>query len=174
VDQHHDYIQDDWSRLLDAPPHWSKSQLAAAYLELYMFWSRSHRQHVASMMRTIRGANWGVLKPYSQLQSFLLSYVLLTSGVDKIELLSTQISLWNTARAIAMTMALGALSALIIMSLRTGLTGVMLSSGVAYFLLAGVALAVENSAYARVCSTLFALAYIVTGKESGPNAKNGI
>jgi len=47
--------------------------------------------------------------PYTRVQSFLLSYVLLTAGAEKIDLLSTQMSLWNTSRAIATSMALVAI-----------------------------------------------------------------
>src|ERR1035437_2180060 len=42
-----------------------------------------------------------IRRAYTRTQSFLLSYVLLASGVEKLELLSTQLSLWNTGRAIA-------------------------------------------------------------------------
>jgi hypothetical protein len=76
-------------------------------------------------------------------------------------------SLWNTSRAIAAAMVLGAISAILLA------TGSANSNDLALFLsylvLLAVACAVTYSAHARVCSTLFALAYVIAGKTSLPN-----
>jgi hypothetical protein len=127
------------------------------------FWNPHHRQEYFRVVRK----GWGLLKPYTRVESFLLSYVLLTPGAENIELLSTQMSLWNTSRAIAAAMVLGAISAILLA------TGSANSNDLALFLsylvLLAVACAVTYSAHARVCSTLFALAYVIAGKTSLPN-----
>jgi hypothetical protein len=81
IQQNQDYIQGDWSVLLDDAPRLWKNP-------------------------------WSEDKPYIRIQSFLLIYVFVTSGVEKIEMLNTQISLWTTSRAIAMAMLIGAIEVL--------------------------------------------------------------
>jgi hypothetical protein len=106
-------------------------------------------------------------KPYTRMQSFLLIYVLLASGVDKIELLSTQINIWNTSRAIAAAMMLGALLTIIPLYYALGdpsFSQTLYIIMSLYFTLICLAFATIYGAYARVCSTLFALAYIVASR----------
>ena len=106
--------------------------------------------------------------PYTRFQAFLLIYVLLTAGVEKIELLNTQMTLWNTSRAIAAAMAIGAIEIGITPLLYIYKPGALNFSFFIFlavqFALTGLAFAVSHSAYARVCSTLFALTYIVANK----------
>jgi hypothetical protein len=173
VDQHKDYIQEDWSQLLDAPRLWSKATLSVGFKGTLFWWNPRYRREYVSSVRE----GWGLLKPYTRVQAFLLSYVLLTSDAEKIELLSTQISLWNTSRAIATAMVLVAVQPTILLLRSAGSSSYYNFPFVAYaaqICLTGVAFAVVYSAHARVCSTLFALAYIVTSKTSVEIAKAAI
>jgi hypothetical protein len=87
VSKNQGYLQEDWARLIDAPPVWSKAALLHS-LKVYAFWNRRYRRDYSGDLR----AAWGLLKPYARVQSFLLSYVLLTPGMEKPDLLSAQLS----------------------------------------------------------------------------------
>ena len=97
--------------------------------------------------------------------------MLLASGVEKLELLSTQLSLWNTGRAIA--------TAFVISSVEVGVAWFVVLYGMdsralsiypqmlsCQILLSILSLSVALGAYERVCSTLFALVYIIKERES--------
>lgn len=115
--------------------------------------------------------NFGRLSSYTRLQSFLLSYVLVTPGLEKIEFLSTQISLWGTARTIAVSMMLTAVTpSILLISGTLHYHSFILGAYAAGMLLIWGAIAAERSAYERVCSTLFALAYIVASRALVANA----
>jgi hypothetical protein len=160
VDQNRDYIQDDWSKLLNAHQEWSKANVAAAFKSLQL-WKARHRQE-------LRDANPMRLRtPYTRFQSFLLSYVLLTTGVEKIELLSTQMALWSTSRAIAMAMMLSSTLTPTLVVARLEYDGLsLLVFWLVMAVLTGIAFAVSYCAHARVCATLFAFAYVIANKSS--------
>jgi hypothetical protein len=169
MDQNKDYIQEDFLQLLDANP--IKKGLHTS-IKLVMFWKPHYLREYVNAVRE----SWRLSKPYTRVQSFLLSYVLLTSGAEKIELLSTQMSLWNTSRAIATGMALGAIQSTIIVFAYYGGNPdefpAMLY--VLQLVLTVVAMTIVYSAHARVCNTLFAFTYVVANKTSVTAAKAAI
>jgi len=142
VDRNQDYFQEDWSTLLATLPVSSRKFPDNFKVWKYPTWFRETRRFSET---------------YTRFQSFLLSYVLLTSGVENIELLSTQMSLWNTSRAIAAAIVVGGLvpGIFLTVSNRFWLATIM------PLVLIYVAFFVADRAYKRVCSTLFALAYII-------------
>ena len=150
IDQNEEYIQDDWSRLLNAPPAFSKTARLVG-LKVMVFWNRRYRREYVDTVRQ----SWALLMPYTRFQAFLLIYVLLTAGVEKIELLNTQMTLWNTSRAIAAAMAIGAIEIGITPLLYIYKPGALNFSFFIFlavqFALTGLAFAVSHSAYARVC-----------------------
>jgi hypothetical protein len=101
------------------------------------------------------------------MQSFLLIYVLIAAGVEKLELLSAQINLWNTSRAIAAGTALGPLSCFGAVLAITTHALIFLCAEVVLLILSMI---IISSAYARVCSTLFALAYLVSSRTPAQGA----
>jgi hypothetical protein len=102
ADQNKDYVQGDIATLHNALAPLPAKRGLAILLKCLVPRNRELRQEVAKKLRE----NWALLSPYSRMQSFLLSYVLLGSGAEKIELLSTQISLWSISRAVSTVMLL--------------------------------------------------------------------
>jgi hypothetical protein len=147
-----DYVQDDWAQLSGAPMSWSRENILIGFKGL-MFWNSRYRREFASK-------SFGLRKPYTRIQSFLLIYVLIAAGVEKLELLSAQINLWNTGRAIAAGAALGALVGAVLATTTTH----SLIFFFAEVVLLVLSTAISYNAYARVCSTLFALAYVVSSR----------
>jgi len=148
VNQSRDYMQDDWSVLLNTPAYWRGS------------FSKEHLLHPFRR---------GRIRPmYMRMQSFLLSYVLLAPGMDKVELLSTQMALWNLSRAIATAMLVVAVEASLVPLLM--ITGTVRPAHISVYLSllqlvsTGVSFGVAYLAYARVCSTLFALTYVISSR----------
>ena len=110
------------------------------------------------------------MRAYRRFQSFLLAYVLLTSGVEKIELLATQISLWSTSLGLLLRRFFsGSCVPLIMVRIYDPSIWALefLSAYLVLFALAGIAYAVSRSAYQRVLDTLFALAYIIAQRATG-------
>jgi len=146
-----DYIQDDWLQLLGTSPDWSKARISV-WFKVLMFWNSGYRREFVS-------ESWGLREPYTRIQSFLLIYVLVAAGVEKIELLSAQINLWNTGRAIAAGAMFGSLLGVVVIIFTHSFM-----FAAAQMCLMIIALAIISSAYARVCSTLFALTYVVASR----------
>jgi hypothetical protein len=156
------YIQEDCSLLLNTIPFVSQFRES---LKLSLFLTTGNEWDWVVLLR--RG--WQARRAYTRMQSLLLSYVLLTSGVDKLEMLSTQMSLWNSGRAIA--------TALVISSIEVGVflwfvlnVGAMGAIQIAIIMasqlfLSVLGFSVATSAYERVCSTLFALVYVISERE---------
>jgi hypothetical protein len=114
------------------------------------------------------------MKPYTRLQSFLLSYVLLTPGIEKPDLLSAQLSLWTMSRAIATAMALGALFMTVkVFSNFENVPSHLLFFYFAQIGLTAVSYAIDRSAHGRICTTLFSLVYLIAAKSSATTEKNG-
>jgi hypothetical protein len=169
VSQNESYIQEDWARLIEARPLWSKATLFTS-LKVFAFWNRKYRQNYLDEVR----ASWGLMKPYTRLQSFLLSYVLLTPGIAKPDLLSAQLSLWTMSRAIATAMALGAL----FMTVKLSSNFENVPSHLLFFYFAQIGLtavsyAIDHSAHGRICTTLFSLVYLIAAKSSATTVENG-
>jgi hypothetical protein len=169
IHRHQDYIQNDWSSILNAP-RLSYLKLIEMVLASCVFWNTSARKKYIDPFRQ----SWACRQPYARMQSFLLSYVLMMSGAEKLEPLSAQLSLWSTTRAISTAMILAVFESLYsLMKIMPGrLLRQHLSSGlIGYLLLTGlmfVALSVTRAAFGRVCSTLFALAYITSEEAANP------
>jgi hypothetical protein len=155
-----DYVQSDWTLLLRLPSWWSKQQWIAG-LKVFVFWNARYRKEYAEELR----ANLVPRGSYVRLQALLFSYVFLHSGTENIELLTNQISLWNTSRTIAAVLALFAVEAplLWIFSGRQFLLPQMFSYLV-QLLFTAAAFAITTAAFRRVCSTLLALAYLIDHK----------
>jgi hypothetical protein len=165
-DQHKDYIQNDWSVLFSAAigvPHWKKQISAVIRLEL-MFWNRRVREEYASLISKGRAT----LQAYTEMQAFLISYVLVVSGSGNIEFLSTQLSLWTTSRAISTAVGLAALEPILFFSLfgSAPRAAFFIAEGMAA-ILTWLAIAITRSAHGRACSTLFSLAYVTYEKAAG-------
>ena len=156
-----DYVQSDWTLLLRLPSWWSKQQWISA-LKVFVFWNARYRKEYVEALR----ANLVPRGSYVRLQAFLFSYVFLHSGTEKIELLTNQISLWNTSRTIAAAMALCAVEAPLLwlfFSERQFLL-LRLFSYLFQLLFTAAAFAITTAAFRRVCSTLLALAYLIDHK----------
>jgi hypothetical protein len=163
------YVQEDWSLLLNIPSSKSYKSKFLAILKGLKLWNKQTRGEYSVFLRE----TWQFRLAYTRMQSFLLSYVLLTSGVEKVELLSTQMTLWNTGRAIATAIMV------------TGLEAGLLYCGYLYRVMGGreatiyipyvaagyevllvmLGIGIAVNAYERVCSTLFALIYIISERE---------
>ncbi len=163
------YIQEDWSLLLNIPPY--KGALGRL-MDALSLWNKRGREDFLLYVRRIAK----VRRAYTRMQSFLLSYVLLTSGVEKLELLSTQMSLWNSGRAIATVLFISAIevsfSPLSLLLLR-GRRDFEVQQGTVVVAVLGcelllliLGLSVARGAYQRVCSTLFALVYVISERKS--------
>jgi hypothetical protein len=156
MDLSKDYVQDDVATLL---ANLSLSVQMRMSLKLFRFWNS---RDMANYWRSFRDA-WRARDAYIRTQSFLLSTVLLGSEASKVELLSTQMSLWNTARAVAAATMFCTVE-LILFPGGFALRRWMVPSGPFFVLMLVcpfIAIFVSLSAYQRVCSTLFALTYIV-------------
>jgi hypothetical protein len=152
VNLHQDYIQNDWKVILSAPTL-VRDQLLICFKGL-LFWSKRFRNEYVDAVRKL----WTLRSAYTRVQAFLLAYVLLSSRAEKLELVSTQISLWNTSRAIATSMYLVGVEALVY---RWPTKSVPFTLVYVVFLgMAGIATLITKAAFSRVCSTLFSLAYI--------------
>lgn len=108
------------------------------------------------------------------MHSFLLAYVQSAPGIDKLEILSTQMSLWSVARATA-TAILFATAEWAVIVLRelvkpdsAGPWSLPIFSAFAIGMLALLYLSafVAVSAYDRYCGTVLAFAYIVSQRET--------
>jgi hypothetical protein len=160
TDLNTDYIQEDWSILINAPTY--RNQLRAS-LKFFKLWNERDRKGCWLVVREV----WKLRSAYTRMQSFLLSYVLLTSGVEKVELLSTQMSLWNTGRAIAAGIIISSVligSAQFVFGVEALLPvyGWILGCQLLSLILG---LSVAHAAYERVCNTLFALVYVISERE---------
>jgi hypothetical protein len=158
------YIQEDCSLLLNVPPY--RSQFA--FLKVFKVWNKRDRESYLQLLRRVLKFR----RAYTRMQSFLLSYVLLTSGVEKLELLSTQMSLWNTGRAIATAILISAIEVGLAWVLLHGREGLGVLQGTilvplltCQLLLSILGFIVAQGAYERVCSTLFALVYVISERE---------
>ena len=152
VNLHQDYIQNDWKVILSAPT-FARDGLLIGFKGL-LFWSKRFRNEYVDAVRKL----WTLRSAYTRVQAFLLAYVLLSSRAEKLELVSTQISLWNTSRAIATSMYLVGVEALVY---RWPTKSVPFTLVYVVFLgMAGIATLITKAAFSRVCSTLFSLAYI--------------
>jgi len=176
IDKNKDYIQNDWSVLLNLSSRWSLIK-KTFFLQFMILSPRKEkvRKEYAAEFRDSRTS----LHTYTRMQSFLLSYVLLVSGVQNLELLSTQLSLWNASRAISMAMFLAATEAFFIVlfahvpALFAREPSFDFGIVLAFLVLFGFALvatAVTRAAYARACSTIFSLVYVTHQKSSGEEA----
>jgi hypothetical protein len=99
------------------------------------------------------------------LEALCLGLVLLTPGTDKIELLTNQLSIWRTARAIGAALAISSLWSVVFSGyMLSGATGPLplwiVTTGV-QFVLIFIALAISWAAYARACDMLFAMLYVI-------------
>lgn len=166
ADLHSAYIQEDCSLLLSVPPY--KTQFRVS-LKFFKVWNKRDREDYWLLVRR----TWKARQAYARIQSFLLSYVLLASGVEKLELLSTQMALWNTGRAIATAVMISAtevgLSWFVLLYGREGVVGaldtkVFLPLIGGELLLGILGFSVAASCYERVCGTLFALMYVISEK----------
>src|ERR1700733_1403089 len=90
LDKSEVYIQQDYAVISAMPAY---SQFFRARLTI---WSRRSRE-MTSLRSQVK-----IRRSYVRLSSFMLAYVSLASGADKVEILGTQMSLWNTSRAIGM------------------------------------------------------------------------
>jgi len=137
------YIQDDWEQLVAALPYYSARGI---------FKRLAHRPKRGDRIRPEERS--------LRIQGLMFSSVFLAPGMDKVELLNTQMSLWNTSRGIAGALIL--VSLLQLVSLRENHS----FGYVAFFFflvsVAFVAVIVARYTYKRLCSTLFALAYLAT------------
>jgi hypothetical protein len=161
VEKNELYIQQDYSALVGMP---TSSQYFRAFFTIWKkeSWQMAFRSHRD--------------QSYVKFSSFMLAYVLLARGSDRIEILSTQMSLWNISRTIAVGLFLTVcidpyfrffepgrpLHAHFLWQVEILNFGLMAA---AYFF------AVE--AHDRFCNTLFALVYVIDkrGTETtiGPN-----
>ncbi|MGE0417804.1 MAG: hypothetical protein AB7O80_13445 [Acetobacteraceae bacterium] len=127
----------------------------------------------ANLKRWASGSNcmwdikslWRTRKSYTRVQSFLMSYILLAHGVASMETQSAQVSLWHAGRMISTTLLIGSgLMGLyfIWQSLQgTGGQSLRWAPLIVQIVLFIGAIIVTRIAYSRVCSTLFAVTYIV-------------
>jgi hypothetical protein len=160
ADLHSAYLQEDWSLLLSVPPY--KTQLRESLKGLKVWNIRDMKD---SWLLTWQAFESN--QAYARMQSFLLSYMLLSSGVEKLELLSTQMALWITGRAIATAFLVSVLDIFFWLHgwVGTGHVTVLVPLVVVVQLLFGIlAFSVAASSYGRFCSTMFALVYLVNEK----------
>jgi hypothetical protein len=140
------YVQDDLSLLLTVPTPWLKP-IGLRKEQIFK-------------------------KAYLRLSSFLLSYVQLAPGVDKVETLVAQISFLNTARTIATTFLISAFTSFTLFAnqmrgqhtLLTSIRFVQFQLIQIFSFLA--AFMVTTGAYARFCSTLFSMVYVISERDS--------
>jgi hypothetical protein len=163
VDRNPTYLREDCAVLLSIPSYSGQFTRAGKALKI---WNRQGREDFATLWRQTLNQ----LHAYTRMQSFLLSYVLLAPSVGKLELLATQVSLWNMSRAIAAALIIsaGGVTSTPQSGMLTTLTPPPLV--IAYYLLPAIAFGVAHSAFHRVSSTVFALAYIVNEGESNKPA----
>jgi hypothetical protein len=169
VNQHQDYIQNDWELILSAPSLLSFSWKALLIsFKALLFWHKRFRDEYVDAARQ----SWALRPAYTRVQTFLLAYVQLSPRAEKLDLLSTQISLWNTSRAISTAMLLVAVEPLLLYGWRATFDDVGLGSAtLSYAMYLGMLLItwlITTAAFNRVCSTVFALAYIAREGSKNP------
>ena len=169
IRRYEDYIQDDWLMVLRSPGYKEFFRVA---LKGVRFWNKKARaEYVDAVKKRLSGR-----KSYTRMHSFLLSWISLVGGADKIELLNTQLSFWSISRAIAMALALASLEAPFLYGIFSSFWTRFAnpSDALLIFLylmqcaLLLAALGVSRAAYSRVCGTMFALCYIADEKSKGP------
>jgi hypothetical protein len=154
LDQQKDYVQDDLSVLLGAPPLGSSLLIGLKTMAIWKKPNRQERSRLIKGNRTRRGA-------YTRIQSFLLSYVLLAPRTEKIELLNTQISLWSISRAISSAMTIVVVESTIALFKISAVSYKFFLVYAGQIGLTTGAILVVVAAYDRICSTLFALIYLI-------------
>jgi hypothetical protein len=164
LDQHKPYIQGDLVELLRRPTWWADLGIG---FKVIVFWVSRFRQE----WKDSASGNLRALKCYVRIQAFLLSYVMLTPRIEKIELLNTQISLWTVSRAIALAlMLLGFEMTWVWLTFAVNSESIFLGgiSQLFYLVYAFelalliLAFLVVVAAFGRVCNTTFALVYLVS------------
>lgn len=156
------YIQDDWSIVLSSPRFRDGFRVGFTGLRL---WNKAARtEYLDHYRRTFAGR-----KSYARMHSFLLSWVSLVGGAEKIELLNTQLSFWSISRAFATVLVLASIEVVLfsMMPREAASAHLSLVYGV-YFTLLLAAIGVSRAAYSRVCGTIFALCYIADKKLEVP------
>ena len=158
MDRNEPYIQQDYSLLLAMPTF---SQL---FIANFTLWKKQSRERV-SFRKQLE-----FRRSYVRLSSFMLGYVSLAAGADKVEILGTQMALWNTSRAIGVGLALGLIAFMVggfwlaPFSFDPSVAGFQIAnliiSCVAYFL--------SIAAFDRFSSTLFALIYVIDSRDTPP------
>ena len=157
ADLHSAYLQEDWSLLVSLPPY--KTQLLES-LKGFKVWNIRDMKDYWLLTRQIYKAR----QAYPRMQSFLLSYVLLSSGVEKLEPLSTEMALWSSGRAIA-TAFFTSIIGVVFWSIDSFAARTALVTVMGLQLVFGIlALMVAVSSYGRVCGTMFAVVYLVSEK----------
>jgi hypothetical protein len=168
LDANDAFIQQDYSILQRVPPTiqvmFPKSLARKLLGKRYMAFS-------AKEWKTARIA-------FHRIHSFMISYLFTTPGVDKMEVLATQISLWNAARAISFALIIWTGEAFwcigSVLSRATPIKEVLLRQlfTMAGFILAAGASFIAMSAYERFCENLFAFVYVISEREARRSEAN--
>lgn len=107
------------------------------------------------------------MNAFHRIQSLLSSRLLLSSGVEKVESLGSQLSLWTTARAFGASLVAIAVELLIVgdhqrLAYHIGTVMVAAITGLVSF-------SIPGGAYGRLCDTLFAMTFIIAERDKAAN-----
>lgn len=160
VGRYEDYIQNDWRVVLASP------RFMHIFIPRHLkFWT-GYKTFVETALESS--------KTYRRMHSFLLSWISLVAGSDKIEMLNSQVSFWIISRACATTLYFAGAEAIVAFSIWVQSleikNGIEPGIGVATFtfaiqiILVLASLGVSTASYSRGCGTIFALCYIADTK----------
>ncbi|RSL18622.1 hypothetical protein EDE15_4212 [Edaphobacter aggregans] len=109
---------------------------------------------------------------YVRLDSFLLSYVAIAAGADKTKMHDDRIALADSVRAVAAALVIWGMEMIgfILVSKHTSIVKAL--TVLSMCAMSGLALNVVIGAFQRVCSTLFALVYVIYERDH-PELKPG-
>jgi len=172
VRNHKSYIGKDYNDFLekfsDIYSHGEVRRMFIDAINIFgLFSPKWWKRQIAGSKSKI--ARYRLMKPYSRLQSFLISTVLAYSGATRLDVLMDQMHLWRTSRAISTALLIFSVEISLILFPR--ILKSMHFILIVYFIVAIVSIFICIRAYSRMCYTLFALAY-VSGLKTSTNANN--
>jgi len=176
IEAHKAYCGIDYETFQSAFHELSLARQLFAGFEIFMFWKRESRLHYMAAMKL----TWGLAQArrYERLRSFFTSYIDVLSGSAQLTLMVDQYSLWRTARAIATSLCICLMEALVLsrwelLSPSNGLSpaGIPVGTLVLYLIIIlGTFLSYYFTlgTYSRLCFTIFSLVYVTYDRQNEP------